>query len=453
MTPSTAQPAIVRSSRRVEKNLRLLHRRGLPDPRLDDLKELVAVARNLSSEPTDREMVENALAQAIDACWGGAREAGPSLRDVVLLWFGLPAVDDSAAPNTRALSSSERLTVAWTYWGGKDRETKETFRTSKAAKRYEALAKKLVELEVAAIRSATTLDTSAQQSVQTIPEPGQPPTSAQHESTSPITTAETRSPEPFRLSDFASVVTRLRPKRQIAALLTAAAVAGIVIWAPWSSSHNASIPPLGAIVNAQTGIWSMDVPMTPAESPTGVGEGGGRFRGCDVSTEHPCRYKANTPPLKVNVGDTLEFSAILNNGYDTAIPYVKLEAFANQISHSSGPSIEPRHARISTELVVGMNISWPSVGELGAGPITTHHTQTNDIYIQLPTPRNYGLSYIPGTSTIHFSEPYFFHNLPDGIMESGIALQDVGQPKGCFRCDAEYRRLVSFRAKVIVRNR
>jgi hypothetical protein len=448
MTPSTGQSARTRRWGQVEKNLRKLHRRGLRDPQLDDLNELVAIAHNLSSKPTEREKVIDALAQAIDACWGGAREEGPSLRDVMRLWFGLPAVDDSTAPDTRAMNSVERHIAAWKYWKGDEREEAEaTFRTSKGTKRYETLAKKLVELEADAARSATALDALARQSAQAIPEPQQlaQPATTQQDSAPAITTVE---PPGSRLGGFASTVAQLQTKRKIGLLLTAA-LAGIVAWALWSSSSSISIPPLGAIVNAQTGTWSMRAPKTPAEFPAGIGGGDTKFRGCDVSTEHPCRYSSSVPPLKAHVDDTLEFTVILNNSYNTAIPYIKLEAYVNKIGEGGTSSRELLHAGISTELAVGMSISWPSEGELGAGPTITRHAEINEVYIKFPRAGDYGLRYIPKTSTIHLSKPHFFHYLPDGIMEPGIVLQNVGQPTTCFPCAISYIRLVSFRTRVV----
>src|ERR1700721_2965321 len=136
MPSPNARSARARSRKGVEESLRKLHRRGLRDPRLDGLGELVELARNLSGEPTDHAKVEDALAQGIDACWGGVLEDGPTLRDAMRLWFGLPTVDDPTAPDTRALTSTERHKAAHKHWvrlelekGEKPREAEETFRT------------------------------------------------------------------------------------------------------------------------------------------------------------------------------------------------------------------------------------------------------------------------------------------------------------------------------------
>jgi hypothetical protein len=444
MTPSNARSARPRSRKGVEKSLRKLHRRGLRDPRLDGLSELVELARNLSDEPTDHAKVEDALAQGIDACWGGVREAGPTLRDAMRLWFGLPAVDDPTAPDTRALTSTERHKAAHEHWvqlelkkGENLREAEETFRTSNGANRYKALAQKLVELEADAAQSATNLDTSAQ----AIAEPVQPfaePSQAQPDSAPAIRAVEP-SPGSSRLRDFASAVIRRWSKRRTAVLLIAVAVVvGLVSWAPWSSSRGISIPPLGAIVNAQTGTWSLHVPITPAKYPAQIG-GGPIFAAADLSTTR--KYAAHGEPLKVHIGDIIEFSVKLHDGSNDAVPYVKLNAEWHP------QALEPP----SRELYVDMTVRWPTQ-EGGSTELGSQEaTDVKPARIQLPAIGHYDLVYIPKSSRILNPESHFSHSLPDGILGNGIALQDVGQPPGCFWCAEEYLRFVNFQAQVIPR--
>lgn len=133
-TRQTSQP---RS--KLNKNLRTLHRRGLDDPRLDDLDELMTVAHGLSVEETDAEKVEDALAKAIDAAYRNIT------RNTVRIWFGLPAVGHRDAPITRGMTSAERNKVAWEYSGKKVKEA--SFRTHDAERYYKEITNSLNELK------------------------------------------------------------------------------------------------------------------------------------------------------------------------------------------------------------------------------------------------------------------------------------------------------------------
>jgi hypothetical protein len=123
-----------KSWRPLEKNLRVLHRRGLVDPRVDDLDALLVVSQLLSPKLGDLARVRDALEKAIDA------ESG-SRSDLLRVWFGLPAISPNA-PDTRAMTSAQRHRAAWEYEGGGKAES--TFRTHRASEYFEALAKRLL---------------------------------------------------------------------------------------------------------------------------------------------------------------------------------------------------------------------------------------------------------------------------------------------------------------------
>jgi hypothetical protein len=462
MTPSSQQTRRSTSRLKIEENLGLLRRRGLEDSRPDELNSLLVLAHTLSNKPSDAACIEDALGQAIDACWGGSLGEGPSLRDVMRLWFGLLAVDDLEAPITREMPSPVRTTAAWEYWGGEAKEAKSTFRTSAGKRRCKALAHKLVELEAQAIDKVTTATATNS------PAP-EPSTSTAEPSGSPLPpqTQEQPADEPGVVTpprvatapDSRAPESTVRRSRNhwgtFATFAGIAVVVGLIVWAPWSTGSADAIPPLGAIVNAQTGTWTTRAAVIPVEAPVGVEEGHAEFRGCDVSTERPCRFSSPVPPLKPRVGDLLEFSVRLNNGYSKAIPYVKLEAHAEEVSAEKRPSPnEASHTREHTELAVAMHVSWPTAGDLGSGPTTTRQAHINQILIQFSDGAHYGLSYIPGSSEIYYRERNFLHHLPDGIFTNhfagpGIALQDLGQPSTCYPCAIDYIRYVRFRVRVV----
>jgi hypothetical protein len=444
MSPSSVQGGRPRPWGRIEKDLRRLHRNGLGNPPLHELRDLVEAARGLSTAPTDHEKVIDALARAIDACWGGASREIPSLRDTMRLWFGLPSVDDPTAPDTQALSSAERHMSGWEYWvrpeslaGVPPKEAQATFRTNKARDRYIALAQKIVQLESDAARQ--------------IPTPAAPSTG---HTGAPLTTDLPAAPADTGAQQRKGRWSRRRPRvrtkgsglARLAASFTLVIAAGAigVVWAPWSSSGRSRIPPYGAIVNAQTGAWSMTAPKTPVEYPTDVG-GGEQVGVCDLTTSPGCPYYLHSTlyePVKVRSGDTLAFAFVLNNGYTSAIPYMSISATVNYIGHSPGAW---------TYLGLVVSVAWPSYGRLGSGTVTTREANIREAFLQIPKPTSYGLRYLPGTSTLQFHHPYFFHYLPDGIMGPGIALQDVGEPANCYPCAAKYIRRVRFEARVVTR--
>jgi hypothetical protein len=355
------------------------------------------------------------MALAIDACWGGSHESGPSLRDTMRLWFGLPPVDDPSAPDTHLMTSAERHEVAWRYWQtGGGREALDTFRTGKATVRYEALTKKLIELEVAKIERIAAEPEASDESVE----------QAQDD----IEIAPRHSTSWRHLA--------------LAVSASAALMAALLLGHPWETGAT-PVPPRGAIVNAQTGSWSMHATRTPAEHPTGLEEGS-EVRGCDVTTEHHCRPAAS--PLWPRVGDIVEFAVRLNDVYSGEVPYLKLETYVDTVSES--PKTH-RNLLPPAELAVTPRAVWLSSGELGAGPVRTSSPSLGRVFVSFRAPGTYGFQYLPGTSDIYNREVKFNHRLPDGIMDTGIALQHLGEPPTCHPCAQRYIRFVSFRARVI----
>jgi hypothetical protein len=133
------------SLRDVEKELGKLRRRGLSNPRVQDLKALLAIAQVLSNKPREAEQIEDALLLAIDGF------ALPE-HNILRVWFGLAAVDDPDAPDTRGMTSKERHKAAWEYAGSPGAES--TFRSTRTTERYKDLAARLVRLYEKALAQA-----------------------------------------------------------------------------------------------------------------------------------------------------------------------------------------------------------------------------------------------------------------------------------------------------------
>lgn len=226
-----------------------------------------------------------------------------------------------------------------------------------------------------------------------------------------------------------------RTKRwRLASALAAGAVAAALAVVFASGGHKtASVPPVGAIVNTWTGKWSLRVPAAKA-SLAQISGGTATFVACNISARRQCRYLPSERTIHASIGDIIEFKDFLYDPQDEPVPYVKLWV-------SAGPA--GKHA--SEELGVQILVAWP-------GQLEPEYVQAGnygDLTIRLPTPGAYHLTYSPGSTilTSPYNRRLMFH-LPDGVMEEGIGLEDLGSPPSCFQCAPAYSRVVSFRAKI-----
>lgn len=207
--------------------------------------------------------------------------------------------------------------------------------------------------------------------------------------------------------------------------------------APWSSSAS-TIPPLGSVVDAQTGQVVPHPKVTPTLNMAGqIGGGGPILRPCDLAIPN-CHFAEGT--LAASVGDTIEFSLVLHNPNDGDVAYAKLEA-------SRGPASQENKVP-SRQLDLNMTIRWP-IGETQVEEVGGHGGERPVARLQLPESGLYNFQYVPGSTELLNQEATFRHPLPDGIMRYGIALTNIGQPANCFYCDVQYIRYVNFRAKIV----
>jgi hypothetical protein len=209
-----------------------------------------------------------------------------------------------------------------------------------------------------------------------------------------------------------------------------------ISWAPWSSSSS-TIPPLGSVVDAQTGQVVPHPKVTPTLNMTGEIGGGPILLPCDLAIPN-CHFAKGI--LVAKVGDTIEFSLKLHNGNNGDVAYAKLEA-------SRGPASQGNKVP-SKELDLNMTIRWP-IGENQVEEVGGHGGERPVARLQLPESGLYNFQYIPGSTELLNQEATLRHHLPDGIMDYGIALTNIGQPVNCFYCDVQYVRFVNFRAKIV----
>jgi len=201
-----------------------------------------------------------------------------------------------------------------------------------------------------------------------------------------------------------------------------------------------AIPPLGTVINAQTGQPAVNVQRsTPQIAQI---EFGNIFRACDRTAEHPCRYDADQGPIEAKPGDLLEFGIRLHNGNDVSVPYAHLtvESWGGEgtiIEHDSSGAVTERRESLVAKLDI----------EYKTG--VSHDGIEETVEIDVPESSGYtDLNYVPGSTVLMDLQHHLVAKLPDGIMDSGLALADIGSPSSCYFCDIRYTRLVFFRTKV-----
>jgi hypothetical protein len=197
------------------------------------------------------------------------------------------------------------------------------------------------------------------------------------------------------------------------------------------SQHSDAIPPQGTVVDAQTGEVAQRVTRQPNRQGTYI-SGGSLFRACNLATEDPCQYSPNVQP-QVWDGDVIRFGIRLHNPNEVPLPYTTLVMNRAAMGSSAPPY---------TYIQANLTIDWPEDRKMPTAPIREE--------LKLPSPvQGYAsLAYIPGSTVLEDEDSKFLAHLPDGIMEEGIALANLGSPASCFSCDMEYVRFVFFKARV-----
>lgn len=201
-----------------------------------------------------------------------------------------------------------------------------------------------------------------------------------------------------------------------------------------------TIPPSGTVINAQTGEPAVNVQRsTPQIAQI---EFGNIFRACDRATEHPCRYEAGQGPIEAKPGDLLEFGIRLHNGNDAPVPYAHLTV---ELWGSGGTIVE----RDSSGAVKERRAPLPVNLDIEYRTGISHEGIEETVEIDVPESSGYtALNYVPDSTVLVDRQHHLVARLPDGIMDSGLALADIGAPSSCYFCDLRYTRLVFFRAKV-----
>jgi hypothetical protein len=240
----------------------------------------------------------------------------------------------------------------------------------------------------------------------------------------------------------------------IAGVLTVSVLAlAIVAWAVWpGSSHGVSIPPVGSVVDAQTGqVVHYVASRSQSNAPQEVDV---LLWICDVSVKPICEYPKTNRPVLGHRGDTFEVWIRLYNELETPVPL--LGVTVDWIENDENPG-GPKNVNKQVFNVSVVSFNRPDGRQTSRGTSAA-------LYVQMP-PREafsiYTPSYVPGSTVLTSLNPSFRHPLPDGIMQHEIEgtepnsrkriwLTDVGAPSSsCAECKSEHVRFIHFRVQIL----
>jgi len=213
-------------------------------------------------------------------------------------------------------------------------------------------------------------------------------------------------------------------KRSLAGFAVALMLLGVAYivtsLAASGGSQSTVIPPSGTVIDATTGHAVKHVGSRTTPQFVQIG-GGDIFQACNF-TNPPCRYAKGSALLKAKVGDVIEFSITLHDPSNLQVPYMKL--YVTTYGHTAEA-----------------HISWKAEHSI--------YRITDSAAVEFPASATApDLTYIPGSTVLFDQKRRVLAHLPDGIVEGGIALTDVGAPASCSYCEREYERYVNFKVQV-----
>jgi hypothetical protein len=204
-----------------------------------------------------------------------------------------------------------------------------------------------------------------------------------------------------------------------AALLLCAAIASV------DTGDSVVPPPVGSVINATTGEVVEKVANRTTPQFVEL-ESGDIFDACNFSRP-PCKYAEGQTPLPVHIGDVVEFSIQLFDPSNEQVPYLMLYVIKGSRNMTSDLEVRLRWQAEHREWHIS-----------DYAPVTS------------PSPLDGGtdLTYIPGSTVLYGPHDHVLSHLPDGIMEAGIALTNIGAPASCSYCESEYVRYLNFKVQV-----
>lgn len=211
------------------------------------------------------------------------------------------------------------------------------------------------------------------------------------------------------------------------ALVIAAVPTTLAAFFAFERSANPAAPPRGTVINALDGEAVEHPVIRPAQGPQ-IG-GGGAFWLCNASVDPDC---TNSDSVDAREGDQIRFKLRIHNAMPTPMPYAKF--YLTRGKDQRDPSRE----------TVYIQVEWPSGPDsrldfADISPVSVRVTDRTG---------SHRLQYVAGSTALVNRRGALVARLPDGIDDDGIALTNIGSPRGCFSCDITYTRYVLFEMTV-----
>lgn len=221
------------------------------------------------------------------------------------------------------------------------------------------------------------------------------------------------------------------------AVLAAGAGVATILWSlpagVTALDPSKEVPPTETVLNARDGSVIQRPNKTPSQQ-LGFISDYQIFRACNLSTvEGRCQFPPPPEATAVNPGNVLLLGLSVRESGEAPLPFVTFVARRRWASNHSAQ--------------VEMVVDWPGESrKLVPQPVKEKLT--------FVLPGTYGylnLVYLPGSTELRGPDwGHFVAHLPDGIMEGGIALANLGPPVSCFKCFDGYKRYIFFKVRVRV---
>jgi hypothetical protein len=227
----------------------------------------------------------------------------------------------------------------------------------------------------------------------------------------------------------------------VAALAGLSVCVSIVVVSVLGAGGQKGLNPASAgsiAVDAETGKLVPPPRTKPPEIGIAGLEGGSALFVCDLTTQHPCPTKPESP-LTVRVGDLIELSLLLRNNFEQPLPLFRVYiGLASARNYPISVSALLRWPQITPPNCVGC-----SGGDEGSVVSETVNVAVSG------ASEGATLRYVQGSTTLE-SETQVISRLPDGVTSyPGLLMANLGVPSSvCFDCRQDFVRYVTVKVRV-----
>lgn len=198
---------------------------------------------------------------------------------------------------------------------------------------------------------------------------------------------------------------------------------------------HSEVPPVGTVVDAANGEV-VDNPDRHASQQLIWLQEGNEFRACDLglTPKNRCLFTQEAVNIATKPNHLLWLGLRLRSDGEVPIPLASI--------------VVTHHPQSTSSDELEAIIEWRST-KGGKFAQTPSHIREKMKVVLPGFEGNTQLLYIPGSTELRGPSWHdFIAHLPDGIMEDGISLADIGPPITCFECGDKYKRYVFFEVKV-----